>query len=122
MTDYYPLVAKAVAGLNAQDRRMLYGRGRDALIAELRAVIPPLSEWVTTKERLAFEEAIRMVEDEAAHRAPCCGIAVHSHRRRRPDRIGGSSRALGNWRPNRPSRHKPERGAGERSALAALPT
>jgi hypothetical protein len=49
MTDYYPLIAKAVAGLNAQNCRRLYERGRDALIAELREVIPPLSEWVIAR-------------------------------------------------------------------------
>ena len=69
MADYYPLIAKAVMGLNAQDRRTLYQRGRDALLAELRAVKPPLSERVITDERTAFEEAIRRIESEVAHRA-----------------------------------------------------
>ena len=46
MADYYPLIAKAVTGLQTQDRRALYQRGRDALLAELRAVNPPLSEQV----------------------------------------------------------------------------
>ena len=69
MADYYPLIAKAVTGLvDAQDRRVLYQRGRDALLAELRAVNPPLSERVITDERIAFEEAIRRIESEAAYR------------------------------------------------------
>jgi hypothetical protein len=51
---------------NGHDRRRLYERGRNALVSELRAVKPPLSESVIAKERLAFEEAIRKVEAEAA--------------------------------------------------------
>jgi hypothetical protein len=52
MPEYYPLIAKAVTGLyNGQDRRRLYERGRNALVTELRAVRPPLSESVIAKER-----------------------------------------------------------------------
>jgi hypothetical protein len=70
MADYYPLIAKAVMGLyNGQDRRRLYEHGRNALLAELRALRPPLSDAVIAKERLAFEEAIRKVEAEEARRA-----------------------------------------------------
>lgn len=68
MADYYPLIARAVAGLqNVYDRRRLYERGRNTLIAELEAVTPPLSQSVITKELLAFEEAIRQVEEELAY-------------------------------------------------------
>jgi hypothetical protein len=70
MAEYYPLIAKAVTGLyNGQDRRRLYECGRNALVTELRAVRPPLSESVISKERLAFEEAVRKVEAEEARRA-----------------------------------------------------
>ena len=69
MADYYPLIAKAVTGVSTQDRRTLYERGRNALLAELEAVRPPLRQSIITKELLAFEEAIRKVEAEAAHRA-----------------------------------------------------
>ncbi len=70
MADYYPLIAQAVAGLeNAQERRTLYERGRNALLAELEAIRPPLRQSVITKERLAFEEAVRRVEAEKAHPA-----------------------------------------------------
>jgi hypothetical protein len=68
MADYYPLIAKAVAGLqNVYDRRRLYERGRSTLIVELEAVTPPLSQSAITKELLAFEEAIREVEAELAY-------------------------------------------------------
>src|SRR6185295_1048442 len=73
MADYYPLIARAVAGLekNTGDaRRVLYERARTALVAQLRSVDPPLSENDVTRERLALEESIRKVEAEAARRSP----------------------------------------------------
>jgi hypothetical protein len=70
MADYYPLIAKAIAGVQSpQDRRAVYERGRNTLIAELRAIRPRFSDPVIMKERIAFEEAIRKVEAEAARRA-----------------------------------------------------
>src|SRR5438067_5358640 len=69
MTDYYPLIARAVAGLekNTGDaRRALYERARTALVAQLRGVTPALSESDVTRERLALEEAVRKVEAESA--------------------------------------------------------
>ena len=71
MADYYPLIARAVAGLekNTGDaRRALYERARTALVAQLRGVNPPLSENDVTRERLALEESIRKVEAEAARK------------------------------------------------------
>ena len=73
MADYYPLIARAVAGLDpaapGESRRALYERARSALIAQLRSVQPPLSESEITRERLSLEEAVRKVESEAAQRA-----------------------------------------------------
>ncbi|HEY0218316.1 MAG TPA: hypothetical protein VGC26_00910 [Afipia sp.] len=73
MADYYPLIARAVAGLDSnstgESRRALYERARSALIAQLRGVQPPLSEAEITRERLALEEAVRKVEAEAAQRS-----------------------------------------------------
>jgi hypothetical protein len=73
MADYYPLIARAIAGLDpnapGESRRALYERARAALIAQLRGVQPPLSESEITRERLALEEAVRKVEGEAAQRA-----------------------------------------------------
>jgi hypothetical protein len=71
MADYYPLIARAVAGLekNTGDaRRTVYERARTALVAQLRSVNPPLSENDVTRERLALEESIRKVEAEAARK------------------------------------------------------
>src|SRR3954453_11473037 len=73
MADYYPLIARAIAGLDpgapGEQRRALYERARAALIAQLRSVEPPLSESEITRERLSLEEAVRKVESEAAQRA-----------------------------------------------------
>ena len=73
MANYYALIAKAVTGLNAQERRTLYERGGGALLAELRAVIPPLGELVITREQLAFEAAILKAEADEVGRAQASG-------------------------------------------------
>src|SRR6478735_5085084 len=71
MADYYPLIARAVSGLDrntGENRRALYDRARAALVVQLRGVEPALDETDITRERLALEEAIRKVEAEAAKR------------------------------------------------------
>jgi hypothetical protein len=72
MTDYHPLIARAVEGLGkstGEARRGLYERARTALVTQLRSVEPALSESDITKERLALEEAIRKVEADAARKS-----------------------------------------------------
>ncbi len=72
MADYYPLIARAVAGLDkntGENRRALYERARAALVNQLRGVDPPLEEADITRERLGLEEAIRRLEAEAAEAA-----------------------------------------------------
>src|SRR5215831_4240033 len=72
MADYYPLIARAVGGLDknsGENRRALYDRARTALVSQLRGVEPQLDETDITRERLALEEAIRKVEAEAAKRS-----------------------------------------------------
>jgi hypothetical protein len=72
MADYFPLIARAVAGLDkntGEIRRALYERARTALVNQLRSVEPALGESEITRERLALEEAIRKVEAEAARRS-----------------------------------------------------
>ena len=46
MADYYPLIAKAVTGLEkstGEARRALYDRARSVLVAQLRGVTPALT-------------------------------------------------------------------------------
>jgi hypothetical protein len=72
MADYYPLISRAVSGLEkntGENRRALYDRARVALVNQLRGVQPALEESDITRERLALEESIRKVEAEAAKRA-----------------------------------------------------
>src|SRR5471030_2039087 len=72
MADYFPLIARAVAGLDkntGENRRALYERARTALVAQLRSVDPALNESDITRERLALEESIRKVEADAAKRS-----------------------------------------------------
>ena len=71
MADYYPLITRAVAGLEkntGEARRALYDRARNALLEQLSGVTPPLPESDIRRERLALEEAIRKVEGDAARR------------------------------------------------------
>lgn len=68
MADYYPLIARAVAGLDnntGEARRAVYDRARSALLAQLRGAEPRLPDADITRERLALEAAIRKVETEA---------------------------------------------------------
>jgi hypothetical protein len=100
MADYYPLIARAVAGLdkNTGDaRRALYERARTALVAQLRGVMPALNESDVTRERLALEEAIRKVEAESARQTWVEPVRAEAARRVRPpemprwDDLPGSS-------------------------------
>jgi len=113
MADYYPLIARAIAGLDpsapGESRRALYERARAALIAQLRSVEPPLSESEITRERLSLEEAVRKVESEAAQRAR---DATRSGEGPRPGSRPGNSRPAGRpdgagQRPRPPSPSQP---------------
>src|SRR5271166_1791885 len=119
MTDYHPLITRAVEGLGnntAEARRTLYERARAALVSQLRGIDPPLSEADITRERLALEDAIRKVEAEtvrrspAAPRAPCawsCAWSIARSVRRRS--AGAAPRAA------------TERWAAARAAASARP-
>src|ERR1700676_244891 len=84
MADYYPLIARAIAGLDpsapGESRRALYERARAALIAQLRSVQPPLSESEITGARRSLKEAVRKVEPEAAQRARDASRAADASR------------------------------------------
>ncbi len=69
MADYYPLIDRAIGGLESntgENRRQLYERARSALVAQLRGIQPPLDEAEITRERLALEDAIRRIESDQA--------------------------------------------------------
>ena len=71
MSDYHTLIARAVEGLeksSGKARRALYEQARTALVTQLCAIEPSLSESEITKERLALEDAIRKVEADVARK------------------------------------------------------
>jgi hypothetical protein len=103
MADYYPLIARAIAGLDpsapGESRRALYERARAALIAQLRSVEPPLSESEITRERLSLEEAVRKVESEAAQRARDASRSGSADRASGGDRARAGDVFRANTRP-----------------------
>jgi hypothetical protein len=67
--DYYPLIARAVAGLEqntTEARQRVYERARRVLREQVRDFKPSLSASERMDELLALEQAIRKVELEAA--------------------------------------------------------
>lgn len=67
MADFYPILARAVAGLpenTPEARRAIYDRARAALITQLRGLDPPLSEAEIMRERLTLDETVARIEAE----------------------------------------------------------
>jgi len=65
MADFYPILARAVAGLpdtSPAARNAIYDRARSALMTQLRSLDPPLSEAEIMRERLALDEAVARIE------------------------------------------------------------
>jgi hypothetical protein len=69
MADYYPLLAKALAGLpdsTAEARHAIYERARGALFGQLRNLDPPVPEEAIEREAQALEVAVARLETEIA--------------------------------------------------------
>ena len=69
MADYYPLLAKAVAGLpnsTPETRGAVYERARNALLGQLRRLEPPVPEADIERESQALEVAVARLEAEFA--------------------------------------------------------
>jgi len=70
MAEYYPLLAKAVAGHSTPEaRREVYERARKALLGQLRKLDPPVPEAAVEREGQALDEAIEKLEAEFAAEA-----------------------------------------------------
>lgn len=72
MADYYPLLAKAVAGLADQTphaRNAIYDRAREALLRQLHDLEPPVPEDAIEREAHALEVAVAQIETEIASRS-----------------------------------------------------
>ncbi len=73
MADYYPLLAKAVAGLpypTPQARSAIYERARNAMVGQLRRLDPPVPEAEIARESSALEVAVARLEAEFAPPEP----------------------------------------------------
>ncbi|SON57125.1 hypothetical protein HDIA_3584 [Hartmannibacter diazotrophicus] len=69
MADFYPVLKRAVGALpnnTGEARRAVYEKARAALVRQLQAYDPPLSQAEITEQRLSLEESIRLVESEVA--------------------------------------------------------
>jgi hypothetical protein len=65
--DYYSLIAHAVSRVprnNDEVRHAIYEQARTALLEQLRAYRPPLSEAALANEHFALEAAISRVEED----------------------------------------------------------
>lgn len=68
MADYKQLLGKAIEALpenNGAARRQVYEKARNALVAQLRGIDPPLPSREITQHRLQLEDCIRQVEQAA---------------------------------------------------------
>src|SRR5690554_449375 len=71
MADYRELLRRAVDALpenTGSNRRAVYEKARGALVAQLRAIEPPLPAREITTHRLNLEDCIREVEHEATEK------------------------------------------------------
>jgi hypothetical protein len=67
MAEYYAVLSRAIGGLtnaSPETRRAVYDKARNALVAQLRAIDPPLPTSEISRQRLELEEAIRRIERE----------------------------------------------------------
>jgi hypothetical protein len=65
MADFYPVLSRAIAGLQEQTpeaRRAVYDRAKQVLVTQLRNVDPPVSEADIMRQRLALDEVIARIE------------------------------------------------------------
>jgi hypothetical protein len=73
MADYETVPKAAIGGLQrgnqAEARRTIYSDARNALIKELRPIVPPPSLAEMSLRRLELEQAIRRVERESVANA-----------------------------------------------------
>jgi hypothetical protein len=65
MTNYHPIVARAIGALdsnNEESRRRVYDRARAALLSEVHKLVPALDQSEIMAEQLYLEVAIGEVE------------------------------------------------------------
>ena len=106
MADFYPILARAVAGLADQSpeaRRAIYDRARNALVTQLRSLDPPLGEAEIMRERLALDEAVTRIEaDYGEVPQPLPGGTVIRERVPDPEPEPAGIEAAGQPQPTQP--------------------
>ncbi|MEW6435660.1 MAG: hypothetical protein AB1508_00655 [Pseudomonadota bacterium] len=78
MAEYYPLLAKAVAGLpnsTPETRRAVYERARKALLGQLQNLQPPVPAADLARETEALDAAVARLEAELAGKTPSASPA-----------------------------------------------
>ncbi len=118
MAEYYPLLAKAVAGLpnsTLESRRAVYERARKALIVQLQNLRPPIPEADIARETQALDMAVARLESEFASN----GAAAASRRREPQLAPPVPAAGIGDWKaPISP--RAPARRTNGAAAVAAL--
>jgi hypothetical protein len=73
MADYYPLLSKAVAGLDPgtpEARQSIYDRARMALTRQMASMDPPVAQAVIDREIAALDAVVQRIEREVAGLEP----------------------------------------------------
>lgn len=73
MADYFPLISRAVSGLDPSSperRQAIYARAKDALDRQLTSLDPPIAPEDLARERAALADAVNRVEAQFAALAP----------------------------------------------------
>src|SRR5580658_2745287 len=73
MAEYYPLLAKAIAGLpnsTPETRRAVYERARKALLGQLQNLQPPVPAADLARETESLDAAVARLEAELSGKAP----------------------------------------------------
>jgi hypothetical protein len=73
MADYYPLLSKAVAGLEPgtpEARQSIYDRARLALTRQMASMDPPVAQAVIDREIAALDTVVQRIEREVAGLGP----------------------------------------------------
>lgn len=126
MAEYYPLLAKAVAGLSnatPEMRRAVYERARNALLTQLKSLDPPIADADVAKETDALDSAVARLEAELndaakgqqpVQAAAAAAAATPAHKPLRPNPLQTPPRP----RPAMPAQRPPLRPSSTPSAAA----
>lgn len=116
MAEYYPLLAKAIAGIpnsTPEMRRAVYERARKALLAQLTNLDPPIPESDIARETESLDAAVERLEAELANSKAKAAAPADE----RGAKVAATKVSAPLSRPMRP----PAPGAGGAAARPVLP-